>query len=378
MYEAFYGLSSKPFQLNPDPKFYYSSKPHRRARSYLVYGVMRGEGFIVITGEVGAGKTTIVRDLLDSLENGSVVAAHLVSTQLGAEDALKLVCAAFGVPLRASAGKADMLMALEAFFITQTTQGKRCLLIVDEAQNLQQQAVEELRMLSNFQFGDQALLQTFLIGQPEFRDILQGPGMLQLRQRVTARCHLGALDEDDTRAYIEHRLKCAGATDKPVFAAGVFHAIHQHAGGIPRRINTLCDRLLLQGYLNESVEITLQSVEEVLAEMREENAAPLKTVTGPRDPWAHLDAIKAAAASSAGKGLADSDFGSSAGLLAEVERELNSITAEQLSTRLLRMERSILRQERVSIEILSALKKIVSANRSAGTGRKARSDVLPK
>ena len=100
MYEAFYGLSSKPFQLNPDPKFYYSSKPHRRARSYLVYGVMRGEGFIVITGEVGAGKTTIVRDLLDSLENGSVVAAHLVSTQLGAEDALKLVCAAFGVPLR--------------------------------------------------------------------------------------------------------------------------------------------------------------------------------------------------------------------------------------------------------------------------------------
>ena len=378
MYEAFYGLSSKPFQLNPDPKFYYSSKPHRRARSYLVYGVMRGEGFIVITGEVGAGKTTIVRDLLDSLENGSVVAAHLVSTQLGAEDALKLVCAAFGVPLRASAGKADMLMALEAFFITQTTQGKRCLLIVDEAQNLQQQAVEELRMLSNFQFGDQALLQTFLIGQPEFRDILQGPGMLQLRQRVTARCHLGALDEDDTRAYIEHRLKCAGATDKPVFATGVFHAIHQHAGGIPRRINTLCDRLLLQGYLNESVEITLQSVEEVLAEMREENAAPLKTVTGPRDPWAHLDAIKAAAASSSGKSLADSDFGSSAGLLAEVERELNSITAEQLSTRLLRMERSILRQERVSIEILSALKKIVSANRSAGTGRKARSDVLPK
>ncbi len=378
MYEAFYGLSAKPFQLNPDPKFYYSSKPHRRARSYLVYGVMRGEGFIVITGEVGAGKTTIVRDLLDSLENGSVVAAHLVSTQLGAEDALKLVCAAFGVLLRAPAGKADMLMALEAFFITQTTQGKRCLLIVDEAQNLQQNAVEELRMLSNFQFGDQALLQTFLIGQPEFRDMLQGPGMLQLRQRVTARCHLGALDEDDTRAYIEHRLLCAGAIDKPVFAPGVFHAIHQHAGGIPRRINTLCDRLLLQGYLNESVEITLASVEAVVSEMREENAAPIKTAPGPRDAWAHLDAIKAAASATKSKGLADADLGSAVGLLAEVERELTNITAEQLSARLLRMERSILRQERVSIEILSALKKIVSANRSAGTGRKTRSDALPK
>ena len=378
MYEAFYGLSAKPFQLNPDPKFYYSSKPHRRARSYLVYGVTRGEGFIVITGEVGAGKTTIVRDLLDNLKNGSVAAAHLVSTQLGAEDALKLVCAAFGVPLRVPVGKADMLMALEAFFITQTTQGKRCLLIVDEAQNLQQNAVEELRMLSNFQLGNQALLQTFLIGQPEFRDMLQGPGMLQLRQRVTARCHLGPLDEDDTRAYIEHRLLCAGAIDKPVFAPGVFHAIYQYAGGTPRRINILCDRLLLQGYLNESVEITLASVEAVVNGIREENAAPIKTAPVQREAWAPLDAIKAAASAPQGKSLVDTDFASAAGLLAEVERELTSITAEQLSARLLRMERSILRQERVSIEILSALKKIVSANRSAGTGRKTRSDALPK
>ena len=208
--------------------------------------------------------------------------------------------------------------------------------------------------------------------------MLQGPGMLQLRQRVTARCHLGALDEDDTRAYIEHRLLCAGAIDKPVFAPGVFHAIHQHAGGIPRRINTLCDRLLLQGYLNESVEITLASVEAVVSEMREENAAPIKTAPGPRDAWAHLDAIKAAASATKSKGLADADLGSAVGLLAEVERELTNITAEQLSARLLRMERSILRQERVSIEILSALKKIVSANRSAGTGRKTRSDALPK
>ena len=378
MYEAFYGLSGKPFQLNPDPKFYYSSKPHRRARSYLVYGVMRGEGFIVITGEVGAGKTTIVRDLLDSLENGSVIAAHLVSTQLGAEDALKLVCAAFGVPLRPPASKADMLMALEAFFITQTTQGRRCLLIVDEAQNLQQQAVEELRMLSNFQFSDQALLQTFLIGQPEFRDMLQGPGMLQLRQRVTARCHLGALDEDDTRAYIEHRLKCAGATNKPVFGPGVFRAIHQHAGGIPRRINTLCDRLLLQGYLSESAEITLASVDAVVTEMREENAAPPRAAPGHRDAWSHLDAIKAAAAAPKEKGLADADFGSAVRLTAEIERELTNLSAEQLSARLLRMERSILRQERVSIEILSALKKIISVNRTAGTGRKTGNDMLPK
>ena len=376
MYESFYGLSSKPFQLNPDPKFYFSSKPHRRARSYLVYGVMRGEGFIVITGEVGAGKTTIVRDLLDSLENGSVIAAHLVSTQLDAENALKLVCAAFGVPLR-GAGKADMLMALEAFFITQLTQGKRCLLIVDEAQNLQHQAVEELRMLSNFQFGEQALLQTFLIGQPEFREILQGPGMLQLRQRVTARCHLGPLDEEDTKGYIEHRLKCAGATDKPVFGPGVFRAIHQHAGGIPRRINSLCDRLLLQGYLAEEVEIGLQAVEDVLAEMREENAAPAQLDGSARDAWGHLDAIRAAAAAPLNRSL-DCEVENEAALAEELQRELSQITVEQLSARLLRMERSILRQERATVEILSALKRLVGTNASSASGRKPRSSVAPK
>ena len=376
MYESFYGLSSKPFQLNPDPKFYFSSKPHRRARSYLVYGVMRGEGFIVITGEVGAGKTTIVRDLLDSLENGSVIAAHLVSTQLDAENALKLVCAAFGVPLR-GAGKADMLMALEAFFITQLTQGKRCLLIVDEAQNLQHQAVEELRMLSNFQFGEQALLQTFLIGQPEFREILQGPGMLQLRQRVTARCHLGPLDEEDTKGYIEHRLKCAGATDKPVFGPGVFRAIHQHAGGIPRRINSLCDRLLLQGYLAEEVEIGLQAVEDVLAEMREENAAPAQLDGSARDAWGHLDAIRPAAAAPLNRSL-DCEVENEAALAEELQRELSQITVEQLSARLLRMERSILRQERATVEILSALKRLVGTNASSASGRKPRSSVAPK
>lgn len=368
MYEAFYGLSSKPFQLNPDPKFYYSSKPHRRARSYLVYGVMRGEGFIVITGEVGAGKTTIVRDLLDSLDANTVVAAHLVSTQLGAEDALKLVCGAFGVPVRGT-GKADMLMALEAYFITQTTQGKRCLLIVDEAQNLHPLAVEELRMLSNFQFGDQALLQTFLVGQPEFREILQGPGMLQLRQRVTARCHLGPLDEEDTRAYIEHRLKCAGATDKPTFDPAVFHGIFQQTGGIPRRINTVCDRLLLQGFLSESSNVTVDDLNDVVSEMHAENAVPAKSATAQPDPWAHLS--QTVVATKSDWAALDSSLGElelDPATAADVSNLVSHLSTEQISERLLRMERSILRQERVSMEILSALKKIASAARKPRAG----------
>lgn len=362
MYEAFYGLSRKPFQLNPDPQFYFSSKPHRRARSYLVYGVMRGEGFIVITGEVGAGKTTIVRDLLDSLDTNSVVAAHLVSTQLGAEDALKLVCGAFGVPVRGT-GKADILMALEAFFITQTTQGKRCLLIVDEAQNLRPQAVEELRMLSNFQFGDQALLQTFLVGQPEFRDILQGPGMLQLRQRVTARCHLGPLDEEDTRAYIEHRLQCAGATDKPTFDPAVFHIIHQFCGGIPRRINTLCDRLLLQGYLAESSHFSVDDVNEVIVEMQAENAVPETHPQPAGDPWANLPGQPVSRPAPL-MDFGDSGMGALDPLLTEdLGRQLTQMSAMQLGDRLLRIERSMLRQERLGLELLDVLRRFSSSGR---------------
>lgn len=149
MYESFYGLASKPFQLNPDPSFYFGSKQHRRATAYLEYGMHQNEGFIVITGEVGAGKTTIVRGLMDSLDQSKVVAAHLVSTQLDAEDTLRLVAAAFGVRTK-DISKSDVLMALEAFLVTITGKGKRCLLIVDEAQNLTPRAVEELRMLSNF------------------------------------------------------------------------------------------------------------------------------------------------------------------------------------------------------------------------------------
>lgn len=366
MYEAFYGLSRKPFQLNPDPQFYFSSKPHRRARSYLVYGVMRGEGFIVITGEVGAGKTTIVRDLLESLDTNSVVAAHLVSTQLGAEDALKLVCGAFGVPVRGT-GKADILMALEAFFITQTTQGKRCLLIVDEAQNLRPQAVEELRMLSNFQFGDQALLQTFLVGQPEFREILQGPGMLQLRQRVTARCHLGPLDEEDTRAYIEHRLKCAGATDKPTFDPAVFEAIHRFCGGIPRRINTLCDRLLLQGYLAEASHFSVDDVNEVITEMQAENAVPESAPVPTGDPWANLPANPASRPAPL-MDFGDSGLGSIDPVLTDdLGRQLTQMSALQLSDRLLRIERSLLRQERLSLELLEALRRFSVSGRLRAT-----------
>jgi len=356
MYESFYGLTSKPFQLNPDPSFYFGSKQHRRAKAYLEYGLLRNEGFIVITGEIGAGKTTIVRGLLESMDASAVTAANLVSTQLDAEDTLRMVGAAFGVRVK-DVSKADLLMAIEAFLVTQVSEGKRSLLIVDEAQNLTARAVEELRMLSNFQFGKQALLQTFLVGQPEFRDILQHPNMQQLRQRVTATCHIGPLDPEETKGYIDHRLKCAGGAGRPSFGAGAFEAIHKATGGIPRRINSVCDRLLLLGFLGNKDGLAVEDVDEVVNEMREEQGGGAAKAssrgfldsshihTGP-DSLVDIDLAKL------------QGVGSLADVLAS---QLANLGAEQQGDRIQRLERSMMRLERVNLEILSMLQKLVSA-----------------
>jgi len=269
MYASFYGLTGKPFQLNPDPSFYFGSRGHKRAMAYLEYGLHQSEGFIVITGEVGAGKTTLVRSLLQKLDPQKVVAAQLVSTQLDAEDTLRMVAAAFGLPNK-TFEKAELLLALEMFLVSITAKGKRALLIVDEAQNLTPRAVEELRMLSNFQLEDHALLQSFLVGQPEFKDTMQSDHMRQLRQRVIASYHLGPMDRDETRAYMEHRLSHVGWKGNPRFETEAFDAIFDFTGGVPRRINTLCDRLMLAGFLGGKTIYKGSDVEEVTREIREE------------------------------------------------------------------------------------------------------------
>ena len=273
MYEAFYGFTGKPFQLNPDPQFYFDSRQHRRAMSFVEYGLHQGEGFIVITGEVGTGKTTLVRNLLANLDSRQVIAANLVSTQLDAEDTLRMVAGAFGIRTKELA-KSELLLSLEALLASHASQGRRCLLIVDEAQNLAAQAVEELRMLSNFQVGTQALLQSFLVGQPEFRAILQGPESHALRQRVIAACHIDPLDADDTRAYIEHRLKRVGWQGVPLIMPDAFEAIFAASAGIPRRINLLCDRVLLSGFLTQKWVISPDTVKEIAEEIDGELSCP--------------------------------------------------------------------------------------------------------
>jgi putative secretion ATPase (PEP-CTERM system associated) len=269
MYESFYGLSGKPFQLNPDPAFYYASRGHKRAFAYLQYGLFQGEGFIVITGEVGAGKTTLLRGLLEQLDGNKVVAAQLVSTHLDADDMLKAVAASFGLPIK-SAEKAQLLVQLESYFVMLATKRKRGLLIVDEAQNLTPRAVEELRMLSNFQLDNHALLQSFLVGQPELRDTMRSPHMQQLRQRVLASYHLGPLDHDEGRAYVEHRLGRVGWRGDPSFDEGTFEEIHRATKGIPRRINTLCNRLMMSGYLSEKHRFEAGDVLTVAEEIKDE------------------------------------------------------------------------------------------------------------
>jgi len=403
MYEAFYGLSSKPFQLNPDPNFYFASKQHRRAKAYLEYGVSRNEGFIVITGEIGAGKTMVLRSLIEGLNGSNVITGHLVTTQLGAEDTLRMVGAAFGFRVK-DVPKSELLITLEAFLISQTSKGKRCLLVVDEAQNLTPRAVEELRMLSNFQFGNQALLQSFLVGQPEFREILQRPEMEQFRQRVAATCHIGPLDLEETHAYIEHRLKCAGAKDKPSFEPAAFDGIFKASAGIPRRINAVCDRLLLAGFLAGRTHLTAEDVKEVVLEFQQENEVPQRSAITAVPSGGSIggggSGINSGTNSGINSGInsgmnsgvnSGSSSGSSepsmpGGLAAaaldvdlsrvELDRQqaegmsqqLASLTADQRGDQLQRLERGLLRLERVNVQTLSLLQQLVQAIKKPGAG----------
>ncbi len=269
MYESFFMLSGKPFQLNPDAGFYFASKGHNRAYAYLKYGVYQAEGFIVLTGEIGAGKTTMAQALLADIDTSQIVAAQLSSTQLEADDLVHAVAGAFGMPIK-PLSKAEILDHFEAHLRSLTASGRRALLIVDEAQNLTPGAMEELRMLSNFQLGTRAMLQSFLVGQPELREILRAASMKQLRQRVIATYHLGPMQKEETEAYVLHRMTHVGWKGDPTFEPAVFDRLHKVTGGLPRMINVVCDRLLLGAFMDQKHVIGLAEIDETIKEMRAE------------------------------------------------------------------------------------------------------------
>ncbi len=266
MYDAFYKWSGKPFQLNPDPMFYFQSQGHQRAMAYLRYGLQQGEGFIVVTGDVGTGKTMLVNNLFKEIEDKDVVAAKIVSTNVSESDLLRIVSAQFDLPYE-QLSKAALLQQLEAFFKACIDEGKRVLLVVDEAQNLPRSSLEELRMLSNLDYKGAPVVQSFLLGQREFRTVMRAPGLEQLRQRVLAAYHLKPLSAPETKTYVIHRLHKVGWTADPLVDDNVYWGIFQFTNGVPRRINTLADRLFLSACLEEAHHVTLPMLEAVIAEI---------------------------------------------------------------------------------------------------------------
>ena len=333
MYESYYKLNARPFQLSPDPRFFYGSTNHKRAMSYLRYGLTQGEGFIVITGEIGTGKTMLVKTLIEELAQDNVVVAQLVTTQLQEDDTLRMVAASFGLPYD-GLDKATILNNLETFMMSRVRDGKRLLLLVDEAQNLPPRSLEELRLLSNFQLGKKVLLQSFLLGQPEFRNTIQAKGLEQLRQRVKAAYHLAPLNAEQTRNYIEHRLYAAGWLDDPKFTDAAFASIYKYSGGVPRRINTFCDRLLLFGMLEEIHEFDSDQIKTVMQELLSElptSNSPIFDDEGKDRPDADSDIANRASSTQAS--ISSLKKASSSSLDARVEA---------LEKRLIQLEKAIL------------------------------------
>jgi len=266
-YTEFFKLKEYPFNLTPDLRFYFRSQSQRRALSYLSFGLSKGEGFVVITGEIGAGKTVFIDYFLNNLPKNNAVTATIASTQFEAESFLRMVASAFGIS-QEHADKATVFRNIEAFLLDAHRRNVRAILVVDEAQGLPVSALEELRMLSNIYHKGRPLLQVFLIGQPEFRRKLAGQGLEQLRQRIVAIHHLTPLNEAETREYIFSRLKTAGWDKDPTFEDDCFRIIHREARGVPRLVNNLCDRLLWHAFIEEKHDISREDVEMVVDDMR--------------------------------------------------------------------------------------------------------------
>jgi putative secretion ATPase (PEP-CTERM system associated) len=295
MYQEFYKFTGKPFQLTPDVRFLFPSTGHKRGLSYLLYGLEQREGFVVITGNVGTGKTLLIQALYKELSGRHMLTANIASANLDAPDVIPAVAAAFGQSIDGR-NKVQLLEDLKRDLLLSCQQGEGALLIVDEAQTLTPAALEELRVLSNMEVAGRALVQIFLVGQTELLATVRGGRMEQLKQRVIAWYKLEPLSAEETRNYIIYRLRAVGWRNSPGLAPDVFELVHEWSDGVPRRINMLMDRALLYGYLEELHFLDRSNMQAVIGEMDEEMGS---------DPVPEVETPAPAAASPTGSEAAE-------------------------------------------------------------------------
>lgn len=263
MYEEFYGLREEPFRLTPDSRLCFAHPSYKNAKAYMQYALYRGEGFVMVTGHPGTGKSTLISDLTSEFDGGKVMFTSLSCTQVKGDDLIRLIALNFDLD-GATEYKSLILHSLKNFFLKLYREGRRSLLIIDEAQDLPAEALEELRLLTNLQHNNQPLLQIFLIGQTELRQTVLSPTLEQLHQRIVATCHLEALGMDATEEYVKYRLTQVGWKNDPELPSEIFPLIHQYSRGIPRLINLICSRLLLHGMVEESHAISLADTQLVI------------------------------------------------------------------------------------------------------------------
>ncbi len=272
MYTDFFDLSAKPFELLPNPKFLYLSKGHRKALSYLQYGVQEHAGFTLLTGEVGSGKTTLLRDVINKISN-DVTLSMIFNTRVDGEQLVTMINNDFGLSTEGK-DKVQLIADLNDFLLSECTSNRQPIIIIDEAQNLSTEALEEIRLLSNLEAEDFKMVQIILVGQPELKQIIAQPSLRQLRQRISISCHLSPLNREETEEYIFHRLATVGSRDCVSFLAGVIDKIFHFSGGVPRLINLICDFLMLSAFVEETHEITMELVDDAVNELSFDDSGP--------------------------------------------------------------------------------------------------------